>query len=262
METNEKKRLLQTGVFKNENDTVLFLLVKQIGSKDGPAGSWTLREDMEKAGIVYSIATIGRYLKTLDLKGYTFQKGNQGRLLTEDGKVWLDKMEESLARAEIRNESSRALKVNKYSDLIDLMKARKAIEVETVRLAALNASEKEITDLRKTINVYYRYIAQKKDFVDPALNFHSIIADMSHNRFMKAILEMLVFEEKGIENNIEQLETRDKGNIYVIEHDDITRAIEERNPDLASELMAKHMDGILKDVEYQVQIMDEKTSEN
>ncbi len=262
MKADEKKKLLQTGVFKNENDTILFLLVRQIGSKDGPAGSWTLREDMEKIGIVYSIATIGRYLKMLDSKGYTLQKGNQGRLLTDDGKSWLLKMEDNLARAEIRNESSKALQVNKYSDLIDLMKARKAIEVETVRLAALNASEKEIVDLRKTINVYYRYIAQKKDFVDPALDFHSIIADMSHNRFMKAILEMLIFEEKRIEDNIDQLETRDRGNIYVIEHDDITKAIEERNPELASELMAKHMDGILEAVEYQVQIRDEEISEH
>lgn len=252
--------MLQTGVFKNEKDIILFLLVQQIGDKRNPVGSWTLKDDLEKSGIDYSTATVGRYLKILDLKGYTYQKGNQGRLLTEDGKIWLNKTEESLARAENRNESSRALKVNKYSDLIDLMKARKAIEVETARLAALNATEKEIFDLRKSINIYYRYIALKKDFVDPALNFHTIIADMSHNRFMKAMLEMLVFEEKRIENNIEQLKTRDKGNIYVIEHDDITKAIEERNSDLASELMSKHMDGILQDVEYQVQIMGKMES--
>ena len=48
MIADERKRLLQTGVFKKEIDTVLFLLVKLIGSKEGPAGSWTLKEDFEK----------------------------------------------------------------------------------------------------------------------------------------------------------------------------------------------------------------------
>ena len=165
-------------------------------------------------------------------------------------------MEDSLNRAEGRNESSKALQVNKYSDLIDLMKARKAIEVETVRLAAIHATQEEITELRKSINIYYRFITEKKDFVEPALDFHGIIADMSHNRFMKAILEMLIFEEKQIEDNIDQLETRKRGNTYVIEHDDITRAIEERNPDLAAELMDRHMEGILEAVEYQVNLME------
>ena len=66
MIADERKRLLQTGVFKKEIDTVLFLLVKLIGSKEGPAGSWTLKEDFEKIGIVYGSATIGRYLKMLD----------------------------------------------------------------------------------------------------------------------------------------------------------------------------------------------------
>ena len=253
---DEKKRLLQTGVFKNESDIVLFLLVRQIGHRTGPVGSWTLKEELDSMGIAYGTATVGRYLKMLDYKGYTIHKGNQGRILSDEGKKWLSDMEDSLNRAEVRNESSKALQVNKYSDLIDLMKARKAIEVETVRLAAIHATQEEITELRKSINIYYRFITEKKDFVEPALDFHGIIADMSHNRFMKAILEMLIFEEKQIEDNIDQLETRKRGNTYVIEHDDITRAIEERNPDLAAELMDRHMEGILEAVEYQVNLME------
>lgn len=85
MPIDEKKRLLQTGVFKNESDTILFLLVKLINSKNGPVGSWTLKEDFEKLGILYGTATIGRYLKMLDSKGFTIQKSNQGRILTEGG---------------------------------------------------------------------------------------------------------------------------------------------------------------------------------
>ncbi len=76
----------------------------------------------------------------------------------------------------------------------------------------------------------------------------------SSNRFMKAILEMLIFEGKSrLEDNIDQLET--KSNTYVIEHDDITRAIEEKSTSPA-ELMDRHMEGILEAVEYQVNLME------
>ena len=47
---DEKKRLLQTGVFKNESDIVLFLLVRQIGHRTGPVGSWTLKEELDSMG--------------------------------------------------------------------------------------------------------------------------------------------------------------------------------------------------------------------
>lgn len=83
---DEKKRLLQTGVFKNESDIVLFLLVRQIGHRTGPVGSWTLKEELDSMGIAYGTATVGRYLKMLDYKGYTIHKGNQGRILSDEGK--------------------------------------------------------------------------------------------------------------------------------------------------------------------------------
>lgn len=112
-------------------------------------------------GLLKKTATIGRYLKILDSKGYTEQKGNLVRILSAYGVSWLSEMEDNLTREEVRKESSEALKVNKYSDLTDLMRARKAIEVETVRLA-LYATTEEITALRRSINVYYRYIAEKR----------------------------------------------------------------------------------------------------
>ena len=69
MITDGKKGLLQTGVFKNESEIVLFLLTREMSQAKGPMGSGILKEKMDQIGIEYGTATIGRYLRSLDLKG-------------------------------------------------------------------------------------------------------------------------------------------------------------------------------------------------
>lgn len=39
------------------------------------------------------------------------------------------------------------------------------------------------------------------------------------------MLDMLIFEERNIEGQIDTLITRERGDIYVVEHEDISNAI-------------------------------------
>lgn len=250
---DERKELMQIGVFKTFGDTIMYLLIKIISSKDSSIGSWALKADLDERGVYCSTATIGRYLKMLDSNGFTVRKSNQGRLLTEKAVTWLANIDQQIARAKLRKETSRAFEVNEYFEFIDLLRARKAIEVEAVRAAVACASSKEIAKLRSSINKHYRYVAENRDPVDPALEFHSIIAEISHNKFIKTMLNILVFEEKQIESAMESLITRERGGIYVLEHDEIARALEDRNEQLAVKLMEKHMEEIISAVEEQIQ---------
>ena len=70
------KDLMRTGVFKTQEELMGFLLLKKIAHNQGPVGSWTLNELLEKQGISCSTATVGRYLKLLDSKGYAIRKSN------------------------------------------------------------------------------------------------------------------------------------------------------------------------------------------
>ena len=63
---DEKKRLMQTGVFRTQNDVVTYLLARMIGKSESPVGAWTLKEELEQSGINYGTATVGRYLKELE----------------------------------------------------------------------------------------------------------------------------------------------------------------------------------------------------
>jgi DNA-binding FadR family transcriptional regulator len=250
---NTQKRLMQTGLFRTENDAVKFMIARIINDNISPIGAWTLKEKLTRQGLDYGTATVGRYLKELDSQSLTIQQSNQGRILTEHGKHWLSDISNNVARAQIHNKTSKALKIDNYSDLIDLIQARKAIEVTGVSLAVNQATEEDLSRLKQSVINHYRCVAEKQDPTESALNFHLTLAEISHNRFIKAILDMLVFEEESIENNMNQLITRDRGDIYVVEHDDT--AIVERNEKKATSLMTHHMDALLSAVREQIELM-------
>ncbi len=250
---------MYTGVFQSKEESICYLLLKEIDAYNGPVGSWTLKELLDGQGKHFSTATIGRYLKLLDGNDYTIRESNKGRIVTEKGSRWLDEMAEQLARAEIHDEASQAMRVNKYDDLIDLMEARKAIEVTAACLAAKEHTQEELLTLHRATNVYYRYISEKKEFIDPALEFHALVTSMSHNKYIKNLLDILIFEEKQMEANIENLSTRSRGANYVIQHDDIAEAIGAGDEKLAGELMGRHIDSIIDDLKKQIKEIEEGT---
>ena len=254
---DERKKLMQLGVFKTQADSMMYLIAHSIAQREGPVGSWSLKMDLDDSGVECSTATIGRYLKMLDSKGYTIQRSNQGRILTPSGKIWLEGLENRIVRARVRDDVSRRIHVNEYAEMVDLMRVRKLIEVEATRLAAENADEEDLKRLEDALQLHHQYVEDNMDPVDPALDFHLAVTQASHNKFMSAVLSLLAFEEKQIEATIEVLRTREMGSIYVVEHDDIMKAIREHDSEKAEKLMEAHMQAIVSEVEKQVAEFDE-----
>lgn len=259
---NVDKCQLNISAFKSKEEIMFYSLLSEINKQTEPIGSWTLYERLNNMGITCGTATVGRYLKMLDGRGYTVCKGNQGRVITDEGAVYLELMSQNLARAEIHDDASVGLRVNEFTDLIDLIHARKTLEVAMIREAVDNATPEEITGLRKSVSSYYRLVSENKNHDAPAFNFHAILAEMSHNKYYKALLELLIFEEQQIEERMDKLVTRDRGRVYVIQHDDIASAVEASNAELAQSLMAEHFDLMLSDVKQQIdQIEDIRAPE-
>lgn len=250
--TNLIKHLMRTGAFKTNREVMNYLILRDIFQHDGPMGAWTLVQLFADREINVSSATIGRYLKDLDYEGYTIQESNQGRVVTEQGKIFLKSLSEQIERTEVHDEVTQSLCVNEYDELLDLLKARKALEVAAIKLAARNARESDIRQLRESTSDYYNDLADEVDHIEPALDFHSIIAMMSGNKYYISLLNMLFYEEKQVEAGLDVLETRYQGDVYAEQHDQITAAIERHDEDLAVKLMSEHMDLIIKTVEEQI----------
>ena len=258
---DEKQRIMKTGIFPTENDASIFLIAQIISKTGAPVGAWSLKEELKKVGIYCGTATVGRYLKELDYKGLTAQKSNKGRVLTDYGQQWLNKLSDDVARALVHTESTQAMRVDHYSQLVDLIQARKVLEVAAARLAAERATKEDLLLLQQVVMTHYRYVAENKDPTDPALEFHSLVAQISHNRFMKTMLDMLIFEERNIEGQIDTLITRERGDIYVVEHEDISNAIAAGDSAQAASLMDAHIDKLMTAVQEQIQLMPQDPSE-
>ena len=85
--------------------------------------------------------------------------------------------------------------------------------------------------LRQSVSLYYRDVAENKSHDDSAYNFHTIIAEMSRNKYFKYLLDIMIFEEQKMEERMDKLVTKERGNVYVVQHDDIVAALELRDAD-------------------------------
>ena len=258
---DEKQRIMKTGIFPTENEASIFLIAQIISKTGAPVGAWSLKEELKKVGLYCGTATVGRYLTELDYKGLTAQKSNKGRVLTDYGQQWLNNLSDDVARALVHTESTQAMRVDHYSQLVDLIQARKVLEVAAARLAAERATKEDLLLLQQVVMTHYRYVAENKDPTDPALEFHSLVAQISHNRFMKTMLDMLIFEERNIEGQIDTLVTRERGDVYFVEHEDISNAIAAGDSAQAASLMDAHIDKLMTAVQEQIQLMPQDPSE-
>ncbi len=251
IEITSEKQLLQTGLFPNQKKLRWYLLLHFIDKRGEPAGCWALREDLFTVGMDCSTATIGRYLKELDYQDYTVQNSNLGRVVTPSGKAYLRDMDERLERALMQSELSRNVKVTTFDELSDLLIARRALEAKAAGLAARHADEAGLKRLCRSLEAHQATVQHNDDPTEPALDFHTVVAEISGNRFILSVLNMLIYEERRMEAKMETLVTRERGRIYVKEHEEIAAAICAHDARRAEELMDRHIAVLCAAVEEQ-----------
>lgn len=237
--------LIENKHFQSKAELYEYIIMHIIDENKGPIGSWAMKAALNEYEAKLSTASIGRYLKELDSKGITEAVSNKGRILTEKGKNILMEIEESVTTAMLHNNVREATDITEYSQLIQLYFVREALETEAVREAIQCATDGDLNEMELTVQKYKMCIERKEDFTDPALNFHVVLAKSTKNRFLEAILVMLIHEQKRIEAKFEILATRDMeyGRQYAKEHEEICKALKERDVEKATRLMAAHLKG-------------------
>ena len=132
---------------------------------------------------------------------------------------------------------------------LQLIEARRMIEVEIAGQAALRAKPEQLERWRATFDDYVRYI---DDFGDPRYlaahaDFHLSIADMSQNPFnvmlvkaaIQAVPQTLREREFSFPKSIDLRQLRQS---QVKLHRDILEAVAMRQPDQAKAALSAHMD--------------------
>ena len=128
--------------------------------------------------------------------------------------------------------------------VIELFETRKIIEVALARLAAENATEKDIEKMRIALEESKQNLNNPKKYLYLEMDFHEAIFVASSNRILTAFMASI--------NNL-LLETREKTVMIYLDLEDslkqhikIFNAIRNRNPEKAGEAMFEHLSKIEK----------------
>jgi GntR family transcriptional repressor for pyruvate dehydrogenase complex len=138
----------------------------------------------------------------------------------------------------------------------ELMETRYHLESTIVRLAARHATEQQIRDLEETVACMEKGLqaGDIKSFAQADLNFHILLADISRNRVLKRIIEvireMLVKFLEGF-NQVAGAPER-----AIAYHKKICCAIARHDSDQAEKQMRQHILDVLHTlrVEYRISV--------
>lgn len=151
---------------------------------DGPVGARAARRLLLDAGIDLSEATVSRVLARLDSLGLTEPIGRKGRRLTPTGRRITNASIEVDWR---NNQLDRALHIRTEEQLLDLLHARRGVERELARAAAVSRSENDMQRLEESIRAQRQAIESGENPHGTAMSFHRLIAECSGNELLSAI---------------------------------------------------------------------------
>lgn len=156
----------------------------------------TIEESSEPLGALYlsnkldiPSATIGRVLLNLEFQDFLQKVSNKGRVLTEAGKEHLKRLEDEMAAQESALELYRLSQCFEKKTVLDMLYARRTIEMATVSLAAERISEEQLEYLDRLVKVPDE---KKLEGHDIDFDFHLAIAHISDNRSYEQILKLLL----------------------------------------------------------------------
>jgi DNA-binding GntR family transcriptional regulator len=141
-------------------------------------------------------------------------------------------------------------------EVIELITAWAALESMSARLATLNASDDEITGLRRMFATFGEgAVAAKLDeYSEVNIEFHQAIIRMSHNRVLIDMAENLFTHMRMIRRKT--IGEMDRAGRSIRDHMHIIEALEARDTNRAEELVRNHALGLADHVERYADYLD------
>lgn len=249
---NDFNQLMELNCFGSKNDAVSYFILDYIARTKEPVGSWVLSAMLQYGGLEISVASVGRILIDLDIKGYTVAIKNKGRIITEEGINCLKEKNVQVEHELIQKRILKSTTPNDYYELLDLTIARRAVEMECAKLAAQNATLEQKNYIVKALEVHKVKTIAGNDPTKEAFDFHMTVAEATNNRFFIATVQLLVYFNKIIEAAFPELATRNSECLH-LEHRKITEAIVNGDSKEASLQMYNHMTTIYETIKSELE---------
>lgn len=126
--------------------------------------------------------------------------------------------------------------------LHEFIEARITIEQTLVGMAAERATEEDLAEIRRGLNMLKSLKLTKRKAIQADLVFHTAIANASHNSVLARFLEEL---RQPVKNWMEQKASLFGGYDRVYEqHEKILDALQARDPVMAKKAMREHLEAV------------------
>jgi GntR family transcriptional regulator, transcriptional repressor for pyruvate dehydrogenase complex len=229
-----------------DRESLEYQALSYLEASAAPNGSRSLCTELSRRGFRISEPTVGRLLYQLDSLGYTTRVGFRGRTLTEAGRERLRRIRLAREESETGAALLQSIRPSTLGELLELLVARRAIEREIARLAALNATEGDLAEIRGALDAQEVALARGDPAIPEDIRFHNAIASASANRVLRNALALMRRDE-SLAYLMVRLRRLRRSRIAA-EHYPIVDAIAARDPEGAERAMLAHVDHLLDDL--------------
>lgn len=240
------------GMEMARDEALELLALELLVASDGPVGAMRLAETFQKAGHDLAQATAGRFLRQLDLKGFTrADGGKRGRTVTEPGVQRLRELREKLMLRERGTRLLRAATISDLSDLRELLLVRRAVECEAARLAATRASDAELDEilahgraLREEVN------SGRVPDSESSVGFHRMVAEASHNPVLISVAMVLLEPQNAFLTDVLEDVAVSTATVASLadDHVELAEALLARSAERSRAVMHRHMTSLIGSV--------------
>ncbi|MDO9507875.1 MAG: FCD domain-containing protein [Thermovirgaceae bacterium] len=211
-----------------------------------PLGAGSIREELALNGMELSEASVGRFIRDLDIRGITSRVGFQGRVLTSPGEERLCELMSEREKIVSTGAFLEAVKSREREMLLEILVARRAIEREMAALAADSRTRGDIASLREILDRQNALLAKGEPMASTDPEFHEEVARISGNKVLQSAVEIIRRSGEGA-SFFEYIRTK-VGSAVGADHEAVFEAIAAGDPEAAAASMASHIDNIIRDV--------------
>lgn len=233
----------------NDREGAMLALLQLLSASSGPLGTRNAQRELARRGRELSESSVSRLLREMDARGWTRPVGAKGRVLAPEGR-------RRAAETVLTHRTSDSLQhaVRDTKDLLDLLRARLAVESAAAGDAARAPQEDRLTELRDLCEQHARVVGSAPMIEQPGLSFHRGVVGMSTNRMLKVAAEMMLAPRLDrVEAVLDTvLATRREEEQVVAEHTAVLDRITHRDPGGAEEAMRAHFEAMIAAVETSV----------
>lgn len=232
-----------------DREGAMLLLAQTMSASAGPLGTRHAQRELEERGHVLSESSVSRLLRDMDARGWTIPVEAKGRVLSPEGR-------RRAAEAVLARRASNSLlrPISNVDDLLDLLRARSAIESAIAADAARSPEENSLDALGLICRRHADLVGTAPMNEQPGLQFHRSMVEMSTNRMLKGAAGMLLGPHfDHIESVLDSiLATRRDEERVVIEHERILDRLRERDPAGAEAAVKAHFEAMIAATELSI----------